>query len=219
MAKDLAIILNNGSVNSAVTTAIAAQKFRPILLHAEIAAQQGSRPRAAYEQQVAHFKPYREHALPMPFLAPVQTPAQHAAMVTDPRLPAALTAQVVDLLPLIAAGVRYAIHYQAAALYLGFRVGSHAEELAQATEYMQIWNEMAQLPLGQAEMEINTPLLELDPWQVIDIGFQVAAPFDRTWSCLEDGSDPCWACRGCRNREAAFQQAGKPDPLRVVRKV
>ena len=36
MAKDLAIILNNGSINSAVATAIAAQKFRPVMLWAEL---------------------------------------------------------------------------------------------------------------------------------------------------------------------------------------
>jgi len=51
MAKDLAIILNNGSINSAVTTAIAAQKFRPILVWAELspAQESGSRQRAAYD--------------------------------------------------------------------------------------------------------------------------------------------------------------------------
>ena len=53
MAKDLAIVLNNGSVNSAVVTALAAQKYRPIMLHAEVEQHPGSRVRAAYDQQVA----------------------------------------------------------------------------------------------------------------------------------------------------------------------
>ena len=47
MAKDLALILNNGSINSSVATALAAQKFRPILLFAEAAPQPGSRMRMA----------------------------------------------------------------------------------------------------------------------------------------------------------------------------
>lgn len=219
MAKDLAIVLNNGSINSAVTTALAAQKFRPILLHAEIAQQAGSRARAAYDQQVAHFKPYREHALPMPFLAQVQSATQQAPAVADPRQHAAIGGQLLDLLPLVSAAVRYAVHYQAAAVYVGLRVGSHAEELAQATEYAQIWSDLLQNPCGQPDVDLVAPLLDLEPWQVVDLGFQVNAPFDRTWSCLEDTSDPCLACRGCRGREAAFQQAVKADPLRVVRKV
>jgi 7-cyano-7-deazaguanine synthase len=231
MAKDLAIVLNNGSINSAVVTALAAQRYRPILLYVEIAPQTGSRARAAYDQQVAHFKPYREHSVPMPFLAGIGSGGTGAdgrrggsggaaaALSADPRQPAAVGAQMLDLVPLVASATRYAVHYQAAAIYLGLRVGTQAEDLAQATEFVQIWNELIQLPCGQAELEMQTPLLELEPWQVVDVGVQTGAPLDRTWSCYEEMSDPCWACRGCRAREAAFQQAAKPDPLRVVRKV
>jgi hypothetical protein len=219
MAKDVAIVLNNGSINSAVTTALAAQRFRPIMLYAEITAQPGSRTRAAYDQQVAHFKPYREHSLPMPFLAPLHMGQSQSSMLSDPRQTAALAMQGLDLLPLISTAVRFGVHYQAAAVYIGLRVGGHGDELAQMTEYIQVWNELIQLPCGQSELEINAPLLELEPWQVVDTGFHVAAPFEKSWSCLEETSEPCWACRGCRAREAAFQQAGKPDPLRVVRKI
>jgi 7-cyano-7-deazaguanine synthase len=219
MAKDLAVVLNSGSINSAVATALAAQRYRLVLLHAEVG-QGGSRLRAAYDQQVAQYKPYREHSLPMPFLEAVQDPkSTTAAMVGDPRAQTAnLGPQMIDLLPLIAAGVRYAAFYHASAVYLGFRVGGSGDELATATEYAQIWNEMIQMPCGMKELEVITPLLELEPWQVVDVGFQVNAPLDKTWSCLEEGSEPCWACPGCRAREKAFQQAGKVDPTRVVRK-
>jgi len=219
MAKDLAIILNSGSINSAVATALAVQRYRLILLHAEIG-DGGTRARAAYDQQVAHFKPFREHSLAMPFLAAVRDPkSAAAAMASDPRAQTAnLGPQMIDLLPLVAAGVRYAAFYQAAAVDRGFRVGGSGDELAAATEYTQIWNELIQMPCGMKELEVITPLLELDAWQVVDVGFQVNAPLDKTWSCLEESSEPCWACPGCRAREKAFQQAGKVDPLRVIRK-
>jgi 7-cyano-7-deazaguanine synthase len=220
MAKDLAIVLNNGSVNSCVATALAVQKHRPVMLYVEAAQQPGSRMRAAYDTQVQHFKPYREHTLSMPYLTTFQSARNLAATtVSDPRAPAMVAAQVIELLPLISAAIQFAVHYQTASIYLGLRIGGHGDDLAQATEYMQIWNEMIQMPCGQPELELTAPLLELEPWQVIDLGFQVSAPFDRTWSCAEDSNEPCWACRGCRQREAAFTQAGKPDPLRVVRKV
>jgi 7-cyano-7-deazaguanine synthase len=221
MAKDLAVVLNSGSINSCVTTALAAQRHRLVMLHAEIGGQPGgTRGRAAYDQQVGHFKPYREHSLPMPFLAAVQDPkSQAAALASDPRAQTAnLGPQMIDLLPLISAAVRYATFYRASAVYLGFRVGGSGDELAAATEYTQVWNEMIQMPCGQRELEVITPLLELDAWQVVDVGYQVNAPLERTWSCLEESSDPCWACPACRAREKAFQQAGKVDPLRVTKK-
>lgn len=219
MPKDLAIVLNSGSLNSAVTTALAAQKYRVILLFAETTPQPARRARAAYEQQVAHFKPYREHTLSMPFLAGVQgsaTAAASGSAAVDPRTPASVTPQLVDLVPLVGAAARYAAHYSAAAVYLALRVGGHGDELAQATEYFQIWQELLQMTCGQPDLDVVAPLLELDPWQVVDVGFNVSAPFDRTWTCSEEGPEPCWACQACRAREAAFQQAAKPDPLKAV---
>ena len=219
MAKDLAIVLNSGSINSAVATALAAQRYRLVMLHAEVG-DGGTRARAAYDQQVGHFKPFREQSLAMPFLATVRDPkSAAAALASDPRAQTAnLGPQMIDLLPLVAAGVRYATFYQASAVYLGFRVGGSGDELAAATEYVQVWNELIQMPCGVKELDVVTPLLELDAWQVVDVAFQVNAPLDRTWSCLEEGTEPCWACPGCRAREKAFQQAGKVDPLRITKK-
>jgi 7-cyano-7-deazaguanine synthase in queuosine biosynthesis len=218
MAKDLAIVLNNGGINSAVVTALAAQKYRIVMLYVEASEQSGSRSRAAYDLQLAHFKPYREHVLPMPFLSVVRhgSPTQP---VSDPRQAAPLAPQLVELLPMVGAAARFAVHYQAVSIHLGFRVGNNGEALAEATEYFQVWEELLQLPCAQPELRVETPLLELEPWQVIDVGYQVNAPYDRTWSCGEQSSEPCWACRGCRDRENAFQQAGKPDPMHVVRRV
>ncbi|HSI32379.1 MAG: 7-cyano-7-deazaguanine synthase [Phycisphaerae bacterium] len=221
MPRDLAIVLNSGSINSAVTTALAAQRYRLVLLHAETgAAAAGARRRAAYDQQVAHFKPYREHSLAMPFLAAVSEPQTATANVaTDPRAAEThLGPQMLDQLPLVAAAVRYGAHYGASAVYYGFRVGGSGDELAAATEFVQVWNEMIQMPCGVKDLEVMTPLLELEPWQVVDVGFNVAAPFEKTWSCWEETPEPCWACPGCRAREKAFQQAGKVDPLRMAKR-
>jgi 7-cyano-7-deazaguanine synthase in queuosine biosynthesis len=121
---------------------------------------------------------------------------------------------MVTLLPLVSAAAWLAAQYQANAVYLGLRVGSKGDELSQATEYLQVWNELIQIPCGLPELEVVAPLLDLEPWQVVDLGCQVASPLERAWSCLADGAEPCWACRGCRDREAAFQQAARPDPIR-----
>jgi 7-cyano-7-deazaguanine synthase in queuosine biosynthesis len=217
MAKDIAIVLNSGSVNSAVATALAAQKYRPVMLYAEAMQRPGSRMRVAYEMQVGHFKPYREHTLTVPYLA-----AGHdgnARESSDPRQPVLLGSPMVDLLPLLAAAATYAAEYAASAIYVGSRIGTDADELARGTEFFQIWSELLQQPCAMTDVSIETPLLELERWQVIDVGVQVSTPFEKTWSCVEEGSEPCWACRGCRERESAFQQAGKPDPLRIVRRI
>lgn len=226
MAKDLAIVLNSGSINSAVATALAAQRYRPVMLHAVGAsAGQGDHPRStrarvAFEQQVASFKPYRDHVMEMPWQSLLTSAGgpKPATAVPDLRQQGPVAGVAQELLALMAAAARFASHYQANAIYLGWRVGTSVDELAAATEFVQIWTELVQLPCGLSELEFIAPLLELDPWQVVDLGYQINAPLDRTWSCASEDGEPCWACRGCRTREAAFQQAGKPDPLRAPRK-
>jgi 7-cyano-7-deazaguanine synthase in queuosine biosynthesis len=219
MAKDLAIVLNNGSLNSAVTTALAAQRHRVVMLMADTGEKTTRATRAAFDGQVALIKPFRDHVLPMPMWSDFSPTDESAAVATDPRRQTPVTPRLVDLLPLIATAARMAVHYQATSIHLGLRVGPAGDALAVVTEYGQIWNELLQTPCGQADTMIEMPLLELEPWQVVDVGAQASAPFDKTWTCTEPGPDPCWACRACRAREAAFQQAAKADPLRVTRKV
>ena len=51
---------------------------------------------------------------------------------------------------------------------MGLRVGPAVDDLAQATEYAQILQELLQIPCGMSDFEVATPLLELEPWQVVD---------------------------------------------------
>src|SRR5256885_6551977 len=100
MAKDLAIILNNGGLNSAVAAALAVQRFRPVLVYAELAPGGTPAAKGAYDQQVAHFKPFREHTLAMPFFSLPEGPAPAATALraVDPRVQAPLGPQVGRLL-------------------------------------------------------------------------------------------------------------------------
>jgi hypothetical protein len=165
MAKDLAIVLNSGSINSAVASALAAQRYRLILLHAEVG-EGGTRARAAYDQQVAHFKPYREHTLPMPFLATVTPKACRRRMPNDPRPRPPTRPAMIDLLPLVTAGALRSVH--AAAVISGSGRGSGTNRSRhRATPDLE---RMIQMPWAQGTLEVITPLLELMPRQVVDVG-------------------------------------------------
>jgi len=220
MAKDLAIVLNNGSMNGAVITALSAQKYRPILVYVESAVHETPlRRKVAYDLQVAHFKPFREHTLAMPFMAMTHDRAMAGGLPNDPRLATPVTPALREIVPLLGAAVTLAMAYETSAIYVGLRVGPATDVLSQATEFVQIWNEMIQLTLGRPETELVAPLLELEPWQVVDLGFQVNAPLERTWSCVDEHGDPCGSCRGCRTRDSAFMQSAKPDPQKPVKKI
>ncbi len=216
MARELAIVLANGSLASAVTCSLAAQKYRTVLLLVETGPNAG-RPGQAFDAMVQHFKPYRSHRVPMPFLSSVARNESTLA-AADPRSHQNATAMLVELLPIVSIGLRYAMHYNAATLYCGARVGAESADTARVTEFTQLWAEMAQITLDRPELEVATPLLELEPWQVVDLGVQLDSPLQLSWSCESLVGDACGDCRGCRQRDAAFQRAGRADPARLKQK-
>src|SRR5580692_11723055 len=114
MPKDLAIVLNNGSLNSAVVTAMASQRYRPIMIFADTTAGAAGRMRAAFDQQVAHFKPYREYSVPIAAAGSGPAAATGAA-AADPRQGPNISPQLLELLPLLALATKSAVHHQAAA--------------------------------------------------------------------------------------------------------
>ncbi|MFT3785953.1 MAG: 7-cyano-7-deazaguanine synthase [Tepidisphaeraceae bacterium] len=213
MAKELAIILSNGSINSAVVTALAAQKHRLVMLHVDTGPSPG-RAGLAFDQQVQSLKPYRSHHAPMNFLAGLEKTDSKPGAV-DPRAGEDVSQQLLSLTPIIAVGMRYAAHYNAMSVYAGIRVGPDGSDLARVTEHAQIWAEMMQLTCDRPNLDLQLPLLELEPWQVVDLGVQVAAPMGQTWTCDSGVGEPCGGCRGCRMRDNAFVRAGKTDPSKA----
>jgi len=218
MAKDLAIVLNNGSLNSLVATSLATQKYRPIMVYMDLGSTPLPRNRIAYDLQVAHFKPYREHSLSLHHLASMKIAENVSAASIDPRQQGLLWPQLTDLLAILFNALPIAAHYQAAAIYFGLRIGPGHDALAQGLEYTQICNELIQIGCQLKDTEFVVPLIELEPWQVVDIGTQINAPMEKGWSCLESSPEPCGICRGCKTREQAFQGAGRPDPLQPAKK-
>ena len=208
MARELSVVLVNGSINSAVALALAAQRHRPIPVFVETSPA-SARAGKAFDALVTHFKPYRSQRLAMPFLA---IAARAEARGADAG--GATAATLVDQLPIVAVALRLAMQHGATSLYAGHRAGADADALGRLTEHGQVWGELAQVTCAHPELEIVMPLLELEPWQVIDLGVQVNAPLELTWSCTAGGADPCGSCAGCVARDAAFQRSGRADPLR-----
>ena len=201
MAKELAVVLNDGSVDAAVTTALAAQKHRVALVHVVAGDPAAARRRAAFEAQGNHFQSQKNWAVPL------------AGPGTGAKSDSSLRQELLAVLPAVSFALQAAVRWEATTVHLPLRTGPVMDDLARGTEYVQILNEMLQLPCGREEIEVLAPILELEPWQVVDLGFQVDCPFELTWSCQTPGLAPCTLCPGCKAREAAFLRAVKQDPL------
>ncbi|MGB8779897.1 MAG: 7-cyano-7-deazaguanine synthase QueC [Candidatus Bathyarchaeia archaeon] len=63
------------------------------------------------------------------------------------------------------------------------------------------------------EMKIETPLLFKNKREIVELGMQLKAPLELTWSCYAGEEVPCGRCDACLLRAKGFQEAGIEDPL------
>ncbi len=73
------------------------------------------------------------------------------------------------------------------------------------------------LPGGCASPRILLPFIKKTKAEVLRWGLEHGVPYEITWSCYDEGirGKPCEKCAPCRERAAAFNEVGIPDPLLV----
>ncbi|HPF34129.1 MAG TPA: 7-cyano-7-deazaguanine synthase QueC [Candidatus Krumholzibacteria bacterium] len=62
-------------------------------------------------------------------------------------------------------------------------------------------------------LEIRAPLLSLDKAGIAARGTELGAPLHLTWSCYTDEDEACGTCESCRLRLRGFARAGLTDPI------
>jgi len=62
-------------------------------------------------------------------------------------------------------------------------------------------------------IRILTPLVQKTKAEIIRLGARLKVPYGKTWSCYNNGSNPCGTCDSCRLRARGFRGAGSLDPL------
>ena len=176
MEKTTSLILTDGSLESAVVCAIARQKHEAVLF--DISDPADEHARSAVLKQTD-------------YLRPRQVVGGHQAIVSDDphglfRLNAALAAS--------APAIR---RFDAQNVYLPLRVGMEAEGFGRSAEFVQIAEELLRHGLGLLSVRVEAPLLEMEPWQVVDLGTQLSAPLTSAHGEKE---------------HAAFVRAGRAKP-------
>jgi 7-cyano-7-deazaguanine synthase len=65
----------------------------------------------------------------------------------------------------------------------------------------------------KVEMRIETPLLYKGKKEIVELGTELNAPLEWTWSCYKGEDVPCGKCDSCLLRAKGFEEAGIEDPL------
>jgi 7-cyano-7-deazaguanine synthase len=80
-------------------------------------------------------------------------------------------------------------------------------------EYYRAFNEVIRTGTKDGNIEIVTPLIGLRKAEIVQLGLELAAPFDLTWSCYSREDSACGVCESCVLRLRAFKATGTVDPI------
>lgn len=221
---DAAVVLLSGGMDSCVCAALAARDHRETnFLHVDYGQRTEARERRAFDDMVRHFAPRRQLRVACPGLAAIGGSA-----LTDAAIP----------VPEAAANAPVAAEGEVPATYVPFR---NAHFLALATSwaevigagviligavepdgsgypdcrprYYEIFNQLIAAGTSVGGIAVRTPLIHRRKKEIVQLGLDLGAPFQLSWSCYQSSDRACGRCDSCRLRRRAFAEAGATDPI------
>jgi 7-cyano-7-deazaguanine synthase len=79
--------------------------------------------------------------------------------------------------------------------------------------YYRAFNEVVKAGTREGGIQVVTPLIAMRKREIVQLGLELGAPFDLTWSCYQREDRACGVCDSCVLRMRAFQEAGAQDPI------
>ena len=72
-------------------------------------------------------------------------------------------------------------------------------------EYMEEFNKL--IEVGSPEkIRIEAPCIDLNKEEIVELGFDICAPMELSYSCYNGGETPCGVCESCMRRKRAFKK-------------
>jgi len=219
-AKEKAVVLLSGGMDSCVTTAIANETHTLALLHASYGQRTEMRERQAFEE-IAEFYGAREKLV-------VRLDALRqigGSALTDERIAvpenchASINKIPVTYVPFrnahfLSVAVSWAEVIGAAAIFIGAVAEDSSGYPDCRPEYYRVFNELVREGTRpETHIEIRTPVIHMRKSEIIRRGMELKAPLECTWSCYQGEEEACGVCDSCRLRLRAFAEAGYTDPI------
>lgn len=219
-AKEKAVVLLSGGMDSCVTTAIANETHALALLHLCYGQRTERRERLAFEE-IARFYGVREKLV-------VRLGALRqigGSALTDERIAVPETFDEnqneipVTYVPFrnahfLSVAVSWAEVIGATAIFIGAVAEDSSGYPDCRPEYYEAFSELARVGTRpETRIEIRTPVIHMRKSEIIQRGMKLNAPLKHTWSCYQGEDEACGLCDSCRLRLRAFAEAGFADPI------
>ncbi len=219
MTQEKAIVLVSGGLDSCVTAAIAAQKYRLAFLHLNYGQRTEKRELQAFND-IADFYGVQERlVVDVSFLKQIG-----GSSLTDETMEVSRADLNYQGIPTSYVPFRNANILSIATSWaevIGARrifIGAVEEDSSGypdcREEFYAAFNRVIELGTKpETHISIVTPIIHLKKWEIVQKGIQLNAPLNKTWSCYQSEDEACGVCDSCALRLRGFQKAGVEDPI------
>lgn len=221
--RSLAVCLVSGGLDSCVTAAIANDKHeRLAFLHISYGQRTEARERRAFAELADHYAVARRLVVSLAHLAQIG-----GSSLTDQTLavtPANLAQEGIptSYVPfrnahLLSVAVSWAEVIGASAIYIGAVAEDSSGYPDCRPDFYEAFQRVVNLGTKpQTRIQIETPVIALTKSEIVELGQELQAPLQLTWSCYQLSDQACGECDSCALRLRAFRVAGVADPIRYV---
>jgi 7-cyano-7-deazaguanine synthase len=222
-AKNLAVVLLSGGLDSCVTMAIAREKHNVALLHVGYAQRTQTREYNSFRSIARYYKvpETRTLAIELDFFRKIG-----GSSLTDPDIPVDKDNTNADTptsyVPfrnthLLSIAVSWAEVIKADKVYIGAVQQDSPDYPDCRAEYYEAYNRLVDVGTKPStDIKVVTPLLNMSKSEIVKKGIELAAPLQLTWSCYERNDKACGCCQSCLLRMKAFEEAGVKDKIHYV---
>ncbi|MBV8206027.1 MAG: 7-cyano-7-deazaguanine synthase QueC [Acidobacteria bacterium] len=219
MSKPRGIVLLSGGMDSCVCAALAARDYEPAALHVSYGQRTESRERAAFHAICDRLGIAQRLAVRNETLRAIGGSAltDHEISVPD------ASREIGSSIPLtyvpfrnahfLAVAVSWAEVMAATRIVIGAVEQDSSGYPDCRPAYYSAFNEVIRTGTAEGAIRIETPLIAMRKAEIVQLGLELGAPFDLTWSCYVRQDRACGTCESCILRLRAFEAAGVRDPI------
>lgn len=219
MSRELAVVLASGGMDSAVTTAIANQRYRLALLHLNYGQRTAQRELQAFKDLAKFYGAEKNLVVNVQHLAQIG-----GSSLTDADIKVTKADLESDEIPtsyvpfrnanLLAIATGWSEVIGARVIFVGAVEEDSSGYPDCRREFYDAFEKVIDVGTKPTtKIEIVTPIITLEKHEIVLKGRELGVPFYLTWSCYQSENVACGVCDSCGFRLRGFQRAGLEDPI------
>ena len=219
MEKDLAVVAVSGGLDSCITTAIANKDYNLALVHINYGQRTESKELEAFHKIADHYKVEKKLVIDFAHFQKIggssltdKTISVTKADLNNKDIPTSYVP--FRNANILSACVSWAEIINAKAIFIGAVHEDSSGYPDCRPEFFKSFEATANLGTKPStEIKILTPIIDMNKKEIIELGLELKAPLELTWSCYSSVDEACGVCDSCALRLRGFQSLNVVDPI------